>query len=84
MLANGVSGLNATDKTPVYEIPLHFGFRVWDGHFFVLGFWRMAFCPEMANGGNSNACNIKLYNNTVYTECKHTIAQSLFKNPGYR
>ena len=45
-----VSGLNTTDKTPMYEIPL---ICVWGlgvgvlglgGAFLLLGFWAMAFC----------------------------------------
>ena len=43
-----VSGLNATDKTPKYEIPLIYVFGGWrlglGRAFFVVGCWAMAFC----------------------------------------
>ena len=46
-----VSGHNASDKTPMYEMPLIFVFRVrvlgLGRAFFVLGFWVLAFCPEI-------------------------------------
>ena len=40
-----VSGLNATDKTPIYEMRLItcFGFKV-GASIFLFGFWAMAFC----------------------------------------
>ena len=42
-----VSGLNATEKTPIYEMPLTFVFGGWGfgvgEHFFVLGFWGLTF-----------------------------------------
>ena len=41
-----VSGLNATDKTPMYEMPLIYVFRVWrlGQAFSVFGVWAMVFC----------------------------------------
>ena len=38
-----VSGQNATDKTPMYDMPLISMFGVWGRAFFVLGFWVLAF-----------------------------------------
>ena len=38
-----VSGLNATDKTPMYEIPLNYVFGV-SASIFCIGVWVMAFC----------------------------------------
>ena len=80
---NGVSGLNAMDKTMKYGMPLTFVFRVWGFRraFFCIGvsgdsILSLACCPELANRGNSNASNIKLYNNSVCTECDYTIIKS--------
>ena len=39
-----VSCLNATDKTPTFEMPLTFVFLGLAEEIFVLGFWTMAFC----------------------------------------
>ena len=50
MNAAGYPGLNATDKTQMYEMLLIYVFRVWGGvlglgqAFFVLGLWAMAVC----------------------------------------
>ena len=44
-----VSGLNATDKTPMYEMPLNYVYGILGlgRTFFALGFSAMAFCPEI-------------------------------------
>ena len=46
-----LSGLNATDKTAMYEMPLIYVFGDWvmglGRAFFVLVFSAMAFCPEI-------------------------------------
>ena len=43
-----VSGLNATDKTAMYEMPLIYVFGDWvlglGEHFLYWGFWATAFC----------------------------------------
>ena len=38
-----VSGLNATDKTPSYEMPMTFVFQGLGGEFSYWGFWRWHF-----------------------------------------
>ena len=51
-----ISGLNATDKKPMYKMPLTFVFGIWDFWFWgenfllwlwVLAFHKLAFCPKI-------------------------------------
>ena len=42
-----VSGLKATDKMPMYEMPLAFVFGVLGSIFLYWGFWVLAFCPKI-------------------------------------
>ena len=67
-----VSGLNATDKTPMYEMPLIYVFGVWrlglGWALFVVGFWAMAFChwrfvPRLVWASLEVGATTKLSNN---------------------
>ena len=57
-----ISGLNSTDKTPMYEMPLIYVIGVMGLRraFFVLGFWAMAFCPGISGpwSNDSSLCTI--------------------------
>mgnify|MGYP001803636434 CR=1 FL=1 len=57
-----VSGHNATDKTPMYEMPLHLVFGVWvlglGRAFICIGLLPLAFCPRSQDVSEGNRYNM--------------------------